>query len=284
MSDVSTIEMESSDNALLPDVRHVNGFYTIADTLHKENANSAVTVTTQSQMGEVRMSSRVAESLNYKQGHIGLDLQSELDQRTFNNDIQLLAQPPIDNDFNPLQELTDCVEHINLLDDFSSKEDMCGTSLGQQQMSQVGNSSAFYKSNNTDLLPSSDSKQQIDQSVGITRALDNKEKEEIPANISEFVLGHDRGLSHLALQVPINDSDLDRILPNGFDNAIELVQYESELQMPDIMRLITKDLSEPYSIYTYRYFIHNWPSLCFLVSSQMECDLYGQVKESVFLS
>ncbi len=44
------------------------------------------------------------------------------------------------------------------------------------------------------------------------------------------------------------------------------VEYESEKQMPDIMRLITKDLSEPYSIYTYRYFIHNWPKLCFLVS------------------
>ena len=49
-------------------------------------------------------------------------------------------------------------------------------------------------------------------------------------------------------------------------NGIEYVVYESELQMTDIMRLITKDLSEPYSIYTYRYFIHNWPKLCFLVS------------------
>ena len=48
-------------------------------------------------------------------------------------------------------------------------------------------------------------------------------------------------------------------------DGIEYVVYESERQMPDIMRLITKDLSEPYSIYTYRYFIHNWPKLCFLV-------------------
>lgn len=47
------------------------------------------------------------------------------------------------------------------------------------------------------------------------------------------------------------------------------VHYESELQMPGIMRLITKDLSEPYSIYTYRYFIHNWPQLCFLVRRQL---------------
>ena len=51
------------------------------------------------------------------------------------------------------------------------------------------------------------------------------------------------------------------------DNVSEISYdvYESEKQMPDIMRLITKDLSEPYSIYTYRYFIHNWPKLCFLV-------------------
>lgn len=49
------------------------------------------------------------------------------------------------------------------------------------------------------------------------------------------------------------------------------VHYESELQMPGIMRLITKDLSEPYSIYTYRYFIHNWPQLCFLAMVQEVC-------------
>lgn len=49
------------------------------------------------------------------------------------------------------------------------------------------------------------------------------------------------------------------------DTSIEYVAYESEQQMPDIMRLFQKDLSEPYSIYTYRYFIHNWPRLCFLV-------------------
>lgn len=60
-------------------------------------------------------------------------------------------------------------------------------------------------------------------------------------------------------------------LPNGVacdcsNDEIEYVSYRSELQMPDIMRLIQKDLSEPYSIYTYRYFIHNWPKLCFLVS------------------
>lgn len=51
---------------------------------------------------------------------------------------------------------------------------------------------------------------------------------------------------------------------------ISYLVYESELQMPDIMRLIQKDLSEPYSIYTYRYFIHNWPHLCFMVIRQRD--------------
>ena len=47
--------------------------------------------------------------------------------------------------------------------------------------------------------------------------------------------------------------------------AVSYVPYKSEVQMPDIMRLMRTDLSEPYSIYTYRYFIHNWPRLCILV-------------------
>lgn len=61
--------------------------------------------------------------------------------------------------------------------------------------------------------------------------------------------------------------DLSHSPATGANQSQEVayVHYESELQMPGIMRLITKDLSEPYSIYTYRYFIHNWPQLCFLV-------------------
>lgn len=52
---------------------------------------------------------------------------------------------------------------------------------------------------------------------------------------------------------------------------IQYKVYESELEMPDIMRLIQKDLSEPYSVYTYRYFIHNWPKLCFLAMHESKC-------------
>ncbi|KAG2207942.1 hypothetical protein INT47_010926 [Mucor saturninus] len=47
--------------------------------------------------------------------------------------------------------------------------------------------------------------------------------------------------------------------------SIQYSEYQSELQLPEIIHLIENDLSEPYSVYTYRYFIHNWPNLCFLV-------------------
>merc|ERR1711990_1015566 len=43
---------------------------------------------------------------------------------------------------------------------------------------------------------------------------------------------------------------------------VEYSQWKDETQMPLVMGLIEKDLSEPYSIFTYRYFINNWPSLC----------------------
>jgi hypothetical protein len=48
---------------------------------------------------------------------------------------------------------------------------------------------------------------------------------------------------------------------------IEYVSYKDETQLPDIMALIDQELSEPYSIFTYRYFITLWPDLCFMVSS-----------------
>ncbi|GAB6024877.1 hypothetical protein CHUAL_009990 [Chamberlinius hualienensis] len=59
---------------------------------------------------------------------------------------------------------------------------------------------------------------------------------------------------------------------NSDDNdEIRYEVYTSELQMGVIMKLIQKDLSEPYSIYTYRYFIHNWPKLCFLAMYGSRC-------------
>ena len=46
------------------------------------------------------------------------------------------------------------------------------------------------------------------------------------------------------------------------------VQYDSKKEsvyLTAIRQLISKDLSEPYSIYVYRYFLYQWGHLCFLV-------------------
>lgn len=56
-----------------------------------------------------------------------------------------------------------------------------------------------------------------------------------------------------------------------YDTGVRYEMYESELQMPHIMKLMKTALSEPYSIYTYRYFIHNWPQLCVLAKCEDVC-------------
>lgn len=51
-----------------------------------------------------------------------------------------------------------------------------------------------------------------------------------------------------------------------FDEAeIEYTSYAGEHHLPLIMSLVDQELSEPYSIFTYRYFVYLWPQLCFLV-------------------
>lgn len=52
------------------------------------------------------------------------------------------------------------------------------------------------------------------------------------------------------------------------EEIIEYVDYIGESMLPDIQTLVTKDLSEPYSVFTYRYFVHNWPNLCICVYSR----------------
>lgn len=50
-------------------------------------------------------------------------------------------------------------------------------------------------------------------------------------------------------------------------DEITFEPYTGEHQMPSIIQLIEKELSEPYIVYTYRYFVNQWPSLCFLAFS-----------------
>jgi hypothetical protein len=52
---------------------------------------------------------------------------------------------------------------------------------------------------------------------------------------------------------------------------LRYISYGSEKEspfLPAIKQLISKDLSEPYSIYVYRYFLYQWGDLCFMVSAR----------------
>ena len=59
--------------------------------------------------------------------------------------------------------------------------------------------------------------------------------------------------------------------PADSPNDIRFEQYKDERDMPGIVSLIDKDLSEPYSVFTYRYFINNWPDLCYMTMQGDRC-------------
>lgn len=53
--------------------------------------------------------------------------------------------------------------------------------------------------------------------------------------------------------------------PGGEGGEITYVSYGGEQHLPLVMSLVDAELSEPYSIFTYRYFVYLWPQLTFLV-------------------
>ena len=59
---------------------------------------------------------------------------------------------------------------------------------------------------------------------------------------------------------------------------IVYVDYTDESMLADIQALVSKDLSEPYSIFTYRYFLHNWPKLCICAYT---CSASGEPDEMI---
>lgn len=57
-------------------------------------------------------------------------------------------------------------------------------------------------------------------------------------------------------------------MPPSKADHLRYVQYDGlneEQYLPAIRQLISKDLSEPYSIYVYRYFLYQWGHLCYMV-------------------
>ncbi|CAN6824481.1 hypothetical protein Bca4012_029130 [Brassica carinata] len=55
------------------------------------------------------------------------------------------------------------------------------------------------------------------------------------------------------------------------EGEIEYTSYAGEHHLPLIMSLVDQELSEPYSIFTYRYFVYLWPQLCFLAFHKGKC-------------
>lgn len=54
---------------------------------------------------------------------------------------------------------------------------------------------------------------------------------------------------------------------NKVPGELRYLRYQHDLEaryLPSIRALISKDLSEPYSIYVYRYFLYQWGHLCFM--------------------
>jgi N-alpha-acetyltransferase 30 len=56
---------------------------------------------------------------------------------------------------------------------------------------------------------------------------------------------------------------------------LRYIQYSHALEdqyLPAIRSMISKDLSEPYSIYVYRYFLYQWAHLCYMVRTRWLTD------------
>ena len=127
--------------------------------------------------------------------------------------------------------------------------------------SKVGNSANLLHdiSGHKEISQNTGSEELIDSTSNKSSAKNNKNSCEVLSARACVVEESNAILEHKSLSEPTKGANITQ-------SDVTYIVYESELNMPDIIRLIQKDLSEPYSIYTYRYFIHNWPHLCFMVS------------------
>ena len=75
------------------------------------------------------------------------------------------------------------------------------------------------------------------------------------------------GMSKLKVSEDTNSNSNSNSSSDDDDSGIpgiKFVSYKDESQLAAVMRLVGKDLSEPYSIFTYRYFLLRFPELCIL--------------------
>lgn len=63
------------------------------------------------------------------------------------------------------------------------------------------------------------------------------------------------------------------------ENGFRFYSFDSTAQdqFTEISALIASHLSEPYSIYVYWYFFHQWPQYCFLISEEGSTKIIGVI-------
>jgi peptide alpha-N-acetyltransferase len=52
---------------------------------------------------------------------------------------------------------------------------------------------------------------------------------------------------------------------------IQMRNFKDEADLHTIISMIEKELSEPYPIYTYRYFVQKWPEQTFMAMQEGKC-------------
>ena len=65
----------------------------------------------------------------------------------------------------------------------------------------------------------------------------------------------------------------------NLSNEVKLVTFSSESELDWITKVLRAELAEPYSVYTYYYFIKTWPDLT--IMAYLGNDLIGCIIGSV---
>ena len=94
--------------------------------------------------------------------------------------------------------------------------------------------------------------------------------EDAALQLVQYVLQSIRIIHSIALQF-CKRAQVTNCKHNSLSLFLNFARYKSEEQLHLIQELIDKDLSEPYSIFTYRYFINQWPHLCYLAMEGSDC-------------
>jgi len=185
--------------------------------------------------------------------------------------VKSLSEPPVANGHDGCngQVVTDCCAKLNSLI-LEKRQSPCQDSCENDKLPKKSGQ-PLVKPSSSPTSPSatscSASKPEVDSEAccGGSANCEERTRENSCRSEDDAAAGCEEPLS--SAQPSASQSGGDSAESYGVTYHI----YESEHNMPDIMRLIQKDLSEPYSIYTYRYFIHNWPNLCLMARVKEEC-------------